>query len=97
MLAQKEKLGENRKKEIVAYVKKYSDMNGYPPTIREIGRTVGLKSTASVQYYVSILIGEGRIHKGDTAVRTLVVDDSRDLIPITSEELRRIGYTLCNE
>ena len=39
----------------------YIDEHGYPPTTREIGEMVGLKSTSSVHAHLQRLLKEGKI------------------------------------
>lgn len=48
-----------RKKEILEAIIKYISEHGYPPSVREIGEMVNLKSTSSVQYYLKQMIAEG--------------------------------------
>lgn len=54
---QSEKLRENIVQSIIGYI----EIHGYPPTVREIGEMVGLKSTSSVQHHLEILRKEGKI------------------------------------
>lgn len=42
---------------IISHIKKY----GYPPTVREIGKMVGLKSAASVYHHLKELEEQGFI------------------------------------
>lgn len=51
----------NKREEILAFLKAFAAENGYPPTVREIMRAVGLKSTASVHYHLSELDRLGEI------------------------------------
>ena len=37
-----------REKAILKFIEKQVDANGYPPSVREIGKAVGLNSTATV-------------------------------------------------
>ena len=37
-----------RQSQILEYIKQYIFSNGYPPSVREIGKAVGLSSSASV-------------------------------------------------
>ena len=37
-----------RQKEIFDFIRKYADKTGYPPTVREIGKAVGLHSSSTV-------------------------------------------------
>ena len=44
---------------------------GYPPSVREIGKAVGLKSTATVHGYIAKLEEKGYIKKEQQKGRTL--------------------------
>lgn len=39
----------------------YIEKHQYPPTVREIGDMVGLKSTYSVQHHLKRLVDEGKL------------------------------------
>ena len=60
-----------REKAILKYVEKEIDKNGYPPSVREIGKAVGLKSTATVHAYLERLEKNGYITRKDKMGRTL--------------------------
>lgn len=49
------------KKVILTYIKNYIKEHGYPPTVREIGAGVGLKSTSSVQSHLKKMLEMGMI------------------------------------
>ena len=49
----------DKAEKIVAFVRQFSAENGYPPSIREIGEAVGLRSTASVSYHLQQLQEKG--------------------------------------
>ena len=53
--------GNERKDEIILFVNRFSDLNGYSPSYREIAEAVGLKSVSTVAHYVKQLQQEGRI------------------------------------
>ena len=44
-----------REKAILKYIEKQVKANGYPPSVREIGKAVGLRSTATVHGYLASL------------------------------------------
>lgn len=50
-----------REKEILDAIVNYIEKNQYPPTVREIGAMVGLKSTSSVQTHLVNMIEKGLI------------------------------------
>jgi repressor LexA len=59
----------------VAFITRYREEHGFPPTVREIGAAVGLKSTSTVAYYLRDLEGEGRINRVHERSRGLTVPD----------------------
>jgi repressor LexA len=60
-----------REKAILKFIEKEVIANGYPPSVREIGKAVGLKSTATVHGYLSKLEEKGYIKKESQKGRTL--------------------------
>ena len=60
-----------REKAILKYIEKAVAENGYPPSVREIGKAIGLKSTATVHAYIARLTEEGYIAKQNNKGRTL--------------------------
>lgn len=50
-----------RKHKILDFIQAYQIQHGYPPSIREIGAAVGLRSTASVARHLKSLEDEGYI------------------------------------
>ena len=61
----------DREKAILKYVQKQIKLNGYPPSVREIGKAVGLKSTATVHGYLNKLEEKGFIKREQQKGRTL--------------------------
>lgn len=57
----------NRRIDILRFIEKYITENGYPPTVREIGKGVGLNSTATVQRYLMQLEERGYIERKNSA------------------------------
>ncbi|MBQ2957085.1 MAG: winged helix-turn-helix transcriptional regulator [Clostridia bacterium] len=53
--------GNERRNEILLFVNRYNDSNGYSPSYREIADAVGLKSVSTVAYYVKQLEKDGRL------------------------------------
>lgn len=51
--------GEKVRQDILEYIKQYIRQHSYPPSRREIGDGVGLKSTASVQSHINRMLSEG--------------------------------------
>ena len=71
MREKKLKTGINkREKAILKFIEKQINKNGYPPSVREIGEAVDLKSTATVHGYLSRLEQKGYIKKEEQKGRT---------------------------
>ena len=60
-----------REKAILRAIEKSVEENGYAPSVREIGKVVGLKSTATVHGYLARLQDAGYIRKEENKGRTL--------------------------
>jgi len=60
-----------REKSILKYIEKQINSKGYPPSVREIGKAVGLSSTATVHGYLAKLEEKGYIKKESQKGRTL--------------------------
>ena len=60
-----------RERAILKYIEKQINENGYPPSVREIGKAVGLSSTATVHGYLAKLEEKGYIKKESQKGRTL--------------------------
>ncbi len=64
-----------KQKKILDFVNKQVREKGYPPSVREICRAVGFKSTSTVHAYLSNLEEEGLISKDPAKTRALKVID----------------------
>lgn len=56
---------------ILAFVRQYISERGYSPTVREIGKAVGLSSSATVHRHLTILSQQGLISWIPDAPRTI--------------------------
>ena len=56
---------------ILNFIKKQVNENGYPPSVREICKAVGLKSTSSVHMYLNRLAEKGELEKTNLKTRAL--------------------------
>ena len=63
----------NKQKKILDFLNQYLAEKGYPPSIREICKAVGFKSTSTVHSYIKKLEEEGHIEKDATKPRALKV------------------------
>ena len=65
-----------KQKEILDYIRSEILAKGYPPTVREIGEKVKLRSTSSVHAHLSTLEAGGYIRRDPSKPRTIEVCDS---------------------
>lgn len=63
-----------RKSLILEFVRRFDELNGYPPSIREIASAVGLRSTKSVKDHLDWLVARGYINRSDRAARAISVN-----------------------
>ena len=66
-----------RQKEIFQYIKAFLLEKGYPPSVREIGKAVGLKSSSTVHGYLSRLEENGMIKRDPTKPRAIDILDEK--------------------
>lgn len=67
-----------KEKAILKFIEEQVIVNGYPPSVREIGKAIGLSSTATVHAYLAKLEKQGYIKKEDKKGRTLKVIKGTD-------------------
>ncbi len=60
-----------RQKKILQFLKDFLREKGYPPSVREIGKAVGLKSSSTVHGYLSKLEEYGFIRRDPTKPRAI--------------------------
>lgn len=66
-----------RQNEILTFVKEYIVSHGYPPTVREIGKYLGVSSPATIHTHLNKLVEKGFIKKDGSKNRAieLLVDN----------------------
>jgi repressor LexA len=62
-----------RQKQIFDYISSYLSKHGYPPTVREIGKAVGLHSSSTVHAHLSKLETLGVLKRDPSKPRALEV------------------------
>ena len=66
----------DKQNEILEYIKEEQLSKGYPPSVREICKAVGLKSTSSVHAHLASLEENGYIRRDPTKPRAIeIIDD----------------------
>jgi repressor LexA len=74
-----------RQQEIFEFIKRYSARHGYPPTVRDIGRAVGLASSSTVHAHLANLEKVGLLRRDPTKPRAIelldrAVDGVRNIV-----------------
>src|SRR5215210_9098908 len=62
-----------RQREIFDFISRYLSSHGYPPTVREIGKAVGLHSSSTVHAHLSKLESLGLLRRDPTKPRAIEV------------------------
>jgi repressor LexA len=70
MARRSEGLGE-RPIKILKFLSKYQGDHGYSPSIREIGKFIGVDSTSLVDYYLNQLVDKGYIERDNRVSRSI--------------------------
>jgi repressor LexA len=60
-----------RQQEIFDFIKQYSSRHGYPPTVRDIGKAIGLTSSSTVHAHLANLEKLGLVRRDPTKPRAL--------------------------
>lgn len=71
-----------RQQEIFDYIGRYSAKHGYPPTVRDIGRAIGLTSSSTVHTHLANLEKIGLLRRDPTKPRAieLLVDKAKRVV-----------------
>jgi repressor LexA len=74
-----------RQQEIFDFIKRYSAKNGYPPTVRDIGKAVGLASSSTVHAHLANLEKLGLLRRDPTKPRAMelldrAIDSARSVV-----------------
>lgn len=62
-----------RQREIFDYIGKYAEKMGYPPTVREIGKAVGLHSSSTVHVHLANLEKAGVLRRDPSKPRAIEI------------------------
>lgn len=77
-----------RQKKILEYIKEAVRSKGYPPSVREIGKAVGLTSSSTVHSHLAVLEEAGYIRRDPTKPRAIEILDvdtiisKKEILPI---------------
>ncbi len=80
---------QEREQKILAFMRKELKAKGYPPTVREIGTALGIKSTSTVHKDIASLVEQGYLKKDPAKPRALMLVDSDT--PDTAGEISNVS------
>jgi repressor LexA len=70
-----------RQQEIYDFIRKYSSTHGYPPTVRDIGKAVGLASSSTVHAHLANLEKLGLLRRDPSKPRAMeLLDKAADAV-----------------
>jgi repressor LexA len=71
-----------RQQEIFDFIKRYSDRHGYPPTVRDIGKAIGLTSSSTVHAHLANLEKVGMLRRDPSKPRAIevLVDKAKQVV-----------------
>jgi repressor LexA len=81
-----------RQKEIFDFIGKYATKYGYPPTVREIGKAVGLHSSSTVHAHLANLEKIGLLRRDPTKPRAIEI-----LVDKAKKAIRPLGLPLVGQ
>ena len=65
-----------RQQQIFEFLQEYTTRHGYPPSVREIGEAVGLKSPSTVHLHLKTLAEVGMIQRDDRKTRAICLPNA---------------------
>ena len=68
--------GPERRRMIVAFVASYHEANRRPPSIREIGKEIGVPSTGLISYYLNRLEVDGILRRSYNTARSVMIAEA---------------------
>jgi repressor LexA len=86
-----------RQREIFDFIGRYLSRHGYPPTVREIGKAVGLHSSSTVHAHLSKLESLGVLKRDPTKPRAMEVLVERAKRAVRPSGLPLVGQVAAGE
>jgi repressor LexA len=81
-----------RQKEIFDFIRRYAQKYGYPPTVREIGKAVGLTSSSTVHAHLANLEKIGLLRRDPTKPRAIEL-----LVDTAKKAMRKPGLPIVGQ
>jgi repressor LexA len=91
-----------RQQKVITFVKEYLYENGYPPTVREIGKGIGVPSTSLISYYLKRLEERGLITRESSVSRAIRLtietedEETAPLVPPDALPVPFLGYIVAS-
>jgi repressor LexA len=86
-----------RQQEIFDFIKRYASKYGYPPTVREIGKAVGLASSSTVHAHLANLEKSGLLRRNPAKPRAIEVMFDKAKKVVTPEGLPLVGQVAAGQ
>jgi repressor LexA len=86
-----------RQKEIFDFIRRYAARYGYPPTVREIGKAVGLHSSSTVHAHLANLEKVGLLRRDPTKPRAIELLVDRAKRAMRGPGLPLVGHVAAGE
>ncbi len=82
----------DRQQEILNFIHEFRDDNGYPPTLREIGRRFSISSTFGVKRHLDALVKKGYLNIESNASRgiSIVKEDPSGFEEVRNDIYRKV-------
>ena len=78
-----------KQQEIYDFIVQFTQDNGYPPSVREIGQAVGLKSPSTVHFHIKGLESAGVLTKAAGKTRAMTLQEDEDAA-FTMRDMERL-------
>jgi len=69
-----------KQKEVYECIATFQERNGYPPSVREIGEILGMKSPSTVHFHLRGLERAGALHKTEGKTRSLTLEPAENIL-----------------
>lgn len=73
---------DDKLEKVHAFLKRYQQEYGFPPSVREICAALGIKSTATAHYYLDKLEQRGILQKSGNKNRAIILNDNCDYVSV---------------
>ena len=87
----------SRQQEIFQFIKRYAAKYGYPPTVREIGKAVGLASSSTVHAHLANLEKVGLLRRDPTKPRAIELLVGRAKRAVKASSVPIVGQVAAGE